>query len=183
MGGAITARRYRSTPPACAPGVDGKALCGDCASAVPVMPIRRPVALDGFRPVRNAELLPHRRDMSAHGDVPDPNALRDLTGAEPVGHELEHLPLARGGPLTPGPRDGRDRALAHSELVDDPRHQRAGDCCLALHDALKGMWEAIGVGVLQQEPARTREQGSEEMLVTSDAAEHHDGRVGSLASD
>jgi hypothetical protein len=45
------------------------------------------------------------------------------------------------------------------------------------------MWEAIRVGVLQQEPARTREQGSKEILVTSDAAEHHDGRVGSLASD
>src|ERR671931_1273891 len=97
MGGAITARRYRSTPPACAPGVDGKALGGDCASALPLMPIRRPVALDGFRPVRDAELLDHRRDMSAHGDVADPHALRDLSGAESVGHALEHVPLARGG--------------------------------------------------------------------------------------
>src|SRR5438132_9551720 len=83
-------------------------------------------------PVGYAELPEDRGHVAADGRGRDEQTLRDLGGAEALVHQLEDFPLAarEASRLVPPEQDtSLPTAL---ELLDDPRHEGAGQGGFAL---------------------------------------------------
>ena len=80
---------------------------------------------------------------------------RDLGGAGPLAHELEHVPLAAGEPGRLAVGHGDPAVLAVTELVDQPGHEGPGQRGLPGQDALERVADGGLVQALEQ-IARTR---------------------------
>lgn len=83
---------------------------------------------------RDTELAEDRRDVHARGLRADEEPLTDLPVAEPLGHELEHLPLARGQlPIIGRPRIQQRRGIKSGQA----RRSTEADRLTQLTDLLK----------------------------------------------
>ena len=134
---------------------------------------------DQLHPVAQAQLRQDAADVRLHGRLAEKLPRRDLAVAQPARRQEEDVPLARGE-RREGLRLDRPGGAGVEVLEQLARRARGEHGGSGVHGA-DGREQELGVGVLEQEPARSAANGPGRGLVEIEGGQDDDPGPGTSA--